>query len=293
MRGVVHHHETFHARAVDQQRQVVGRALDRFLVVVLADGAADHHAGLEVQAAEYRVEDVAANVVEIHVHAFRAFALEAGEHVFVLVVDGTVKAQFVDQELTLVRTTGNTHHAAAFELGNLPGNAANGTGGTRQHHGIPGPRCANVQQGEVGGHAGHAQRRQIARQGRQFRIDLVETTGLADEVVLHTQRAVHIVTHGKARVVGGDDLAHTQGTHDLADAHGRDVGLAFVHPATHGRVQRQVFVLDQDLTGRRFPDRNLLIGKGLAGRGPHRAFGEQELTVGLGSHGGHSRVDEV
>ena len=50
--GVVEDDEALHARAADQQRQVVGRALHRGLVVVLADRAADDDARLQVQAGQ-------------------------------------------------------------------------------------------------------------------------------------------------------------------------------------------------------------------------------------------------
>ncbi|MNF46065.1 hypothetical protein D3C84_272180 [compost metagenome] len=158
MRRVIHHHKTFHPRTVDQQRQVVGRAFDRFLVVVLADRAADNHPRLHVQTAQHRIEDVAANVIEIHIDAFRAFAFKPGHDIFGLVVDGTVKTQLINKEFALVGAAGNANHAAAFELGNLPGDAAHCARCTGQHHGVAGLRCADIQQGEVGGHAGHAQR---------------------------------------------------------------------------------------------------------------------------------------
>src|SRR6202000_1178808 len=107
-------------------RQVVGRTLDGFLVVVLADGPADHHASLEVQASQHGVEDIAADIVEIHVDTLRTLAFQTGLNVFFLVVDGAVEAQFVDQEPALLRAAGNPHHTAALELGDLPGNAAHG-----------------------------------------------------------------------------------------------------------------------------------------------------------------------
>jgi len=46
--GVVKHHNAFHAGAVDQQAEVVFRALYRRCVVVLADRAADDDAGFAI-----------------------------------------------------------------------------------------------------------------------------------------------------------------------------------------------------------------------------------------------------
>src|SRR5690606_19625084 len=108
--------------------------------------AANDHPCLERQAGEYGIENVAADVVEIHVHAFRAFALEAGDDVFVLVIDSAVKAQLVDQELALVCAPRDADHAAAFELGNLSGHAADRTGRAGDHHGFTGLRRADIEQ---------------------------------------------------------------------------------------------------------------------------------------------------
>src|SRR5207247_1860972 len=37
------------------------------------------------------------------------------------------------------------------------------------------------------------------------------------------------------------------GAHDLAELDRRDIGLALVHPAAHGRIERDVFDLDAEL----------------------------------------------
>ncbi|MNM51399.1 hypothetical protein D3C81_624570 [compost metagenome] len=212
------------------------------LVVVLADGAADHHPCLEIQAAEHGIKNVAADIVEVDVDTFRAFTLEAFEDILGLVVNDAVEAQFVFQVLTFLFAPGDPHHPATFELGNLSGNAAHGTGGSGEHHGFTFLGSADVEQGEVGGHAGHAQGGQVARQRCQFRIDLVEALRLADEVVLHTEGTIDVVADGETGVFRGDHFADAQGAHDLAKSHWRNVRLALVHPAAHGRVQGQVEV---------------------------------------------------
>ncbi|MNO94565.1 hypothetical protein D3C76_861850 [compost metagenome] len=121
-----------------------------------------------------------------------------------------------------------------------------------------------------------------------MRINLVEPARLAEEIILHAEGAVDVVTDCEPGVVRGHDPAHSQRAHHFAKTDRRDVGLAFVHPAAHGRVQGQVFVLDQDLACSRFADRYFLIGEGFPGRGAHRAFGEEKLAIGLGRHGRHS-----
>src|SRR5579864_9420575 len=67
--GVIEDQHALHGGALDQQRQVVRRALGRSGAVVLRDGAADDDAGAAGQPGERGVEDVAADVVEVDVQA--------------------------------------------------------------------------------------------------------------------------------------------------------------------------------------------------------------------------------
>ena len=166
----------------------------------------------------------------------------------------------------------------------MPGNAANSPRCAGDHHGVSCFGCADIQQCEVGGHAGHAQCGQIHRQRYQFRVDLVETPWFACEVILHAQGTVDVVPYSKARVCRSDDLAHTEGAHHIAQRNRRDIGLALVHPATHGRVKGQVFVLDQDLPLLGLYHGHSLEGEGVAGCCTDWTFGEQELAVCLVSH---------
>ena len=98
-------------------------------------------------------------------------------------------------------------------------------------------------------------------------------------------RYVHVIADGKLGVVGRNHFAYAQRAHDLADTHRRDVGLAFIHPATHGRVEGQVFVVHQHLPILGRAHRHFLVGEGFPRGCADRAFGEQELAVGLGGHG--------
>ncbi|KWV87478.1 hypothetical protein PFLmoz3_03327 [Pseudomonas fluorescens] len=83
----------------------------------------------------------------------------------------------------------------------------------------------------------------------------------------------------------GNHLAYAQGAHHFADAYWWDVGLAFIHPATHGRVEGQVFIAHQHLAVLGFAHWHFLVSEGLSRGGTDRAFGEQKLAVGLGGHG--------
>ena len=262
-------------------------------VVVLADGPADHHSRLEGQTSEHGIENVAADVIKIHIDAFRAFALEAGNHILVFVVDGAIETQLINQELALVGAAGNADHTATLEFGDLPGNAAHRAGGAGNHHGFAGLRLANVEQGEIGGHTGHAQCGQIQRQRGAARVNLVEALGFAEEVILHTQGAVHIITDGKCRVLRSDHLANTEGAHHFTQANRRNIRLGVVHPAAHGRVQGQVFVLHQNLPRAWLAEVGFYITEGFPAGQALRALSEEELAVELGRHGSYSQAGKL
>ncbi len=109
----------------------------------------------------------------------------------------------------------------------------------------------------------------------QFRVDLVETPRLTGEVILHSQGTVDVIPHSKARVGAGNHLANSQGAHHITQRYRRNIGLAFIHPATHGRVERQVFIFDQDLAVLGLYYGHLLEGKGIAGCCTDWTFGSR------------------
>ena len=64
---------------------------------------------------------------------------------------------------------GDAHDAAALELGDLADEPADGAGGAGHDHRLALLRLADVEQAEVGGHAGHAERAQVDGQRRERR----------------------------------------------------------------------------------------------------------------------------
>src|SRR5258708_17687034 len=157
--GVVEHHHPRHARALDQQRQVVGGPLDRRRAVVLRDGAADDDPGAARQSGERGVQDVAADVVEIDVDPLRATLPQGGLHVLGLVIDRGVEAQLLHEVAALLGAAGDADGAASLELGDLADHHADSAGGARNDDGLAGCRPADVEQAELGGHAGGAESR--------------------------------------------------------------------------------------------------------------------------------------
>jgi hypothetical protein len=70
-------------------------------------------------AGEHGVEDLAADVVEVDVHALGAMFSSGPRGVAGLVVDAGVEAQLLDHPVALGLAAGNADHAAAQELGDL------------------------------------------------------------------------------------------------------------------------------------------------------------------------------
>src|SRR5580700_12296343 len=70
--GVVKDQHAFHGRAIDQQREIVARALDGTGIAVLRDSTADYDASATRKVRESSLEDVTADVVEIEVDPLRA-----------------------------------------------------------------------------------------------------------------------------------------------------------------------------------------------------------------------------
>ena len=80
------------------------------------------------ESCEHRVEDLAADVVEVHVDPVRAQLLERGANVIALVVDRRVEAQIVDEEPALLRAAGDADDATALDLRDLSDDHADRAG---------------------------------------------------------------------------------------------------------------------------------------------------------------------
>ena len=171
MTVVVKNDETLHADALGQQgthqQRAAVRAFGQRGGVVLRDQAAHRHTGRSVEQWQHGVEHLAADVFKIHVDALGAGRCQQGRQIGAVVVNAGVKAQFLHGRAALVDTPGNTHHAAALELGDLSDHGADRAGGRGHHHRFTGLGRANVQQPHVGGEAGHAQHTQGVGGARQ------------------------------------------------------------------------------------------------------------------------------
>ena len=127
-------------------------------VVALRDRAADHDARVAREIGQRRVENVAADIVEMDVDPFRTSLSERLAHVLGLVVNRGVEAEFGDEIAALLRAAGDPDDAAATDPRYLSHHHADRAGGARNDHGLARLGFANVKETEVGGHAWQAKR---------------------------------------------------------------------------------------------------------------------------------------
>jgi hypothetical protein len=196
-----------------------------------------------------------------------------------LVVDRRVETEFIDEIAALFLAAGDADDATPLDLRDLSDDGTDGAGSTGHHDRVAGLGLADVEQAEIRGDTWHSQRRQVHRQGCKARVDALRAFAVRDRVILHAEHADDRVADLETGMLRSDHFACGAGAHDFADADRRDVGLAFVHPAAHRRIERDVAVAHQELALCGFA--RGLFGKleiavlGLA----HRTCGETELTV--------------
>lgn len=144
-----------------------------------------------------------------------------------------------------------------------------------------------MEETEVSSHARQSERSEEDWQRCLDWINLGDAVAFRGSIFLNPEAAIHVVAHGEAGVLRGDDPAHCSGPHHLADADRRDVGAALVHPAPHRWVERDIKDFDQELAIAWFGDR-------LLGQAPVAALGKADRPGGKpelmidGAHGGPS-----
>ena len=109
------------------------------------------------------VEDLAADIVEVHVHPVRTALAQRGADVLALVVDRRVEAELLDDEPALLRPACDPDDPATLDLRDLSDQLAHRPRRRGDHHGFTRDRPSDLEQTEIRGHAGHPQDAQIAR----------------------------------------------------------------------------------------------------------------------------------
>ena len=157
-------------------------------VVVLRDRAADDDPRAARELREHRVEDVAADVVEIDVDALGAMLAQRLLDVLALVVDGGVEAELVDEVAgTSPAPPAMPTTRQPLILAICPTTVPTAPAAPETTTVSPGLRLADLEQAEIGGHAGHAERAQIDRQRRGSRVDLGQALAVGQRIFLHAQ----------------------------------------------------------------------------------------------------------
>jgi hypothetical protein len=126
------------AQGREQQRRHLVGADASFGRVVFRYRAADRDAREAVEQREDRVENGAADILEIDIDAVGAGGFERVGEILPLVIDGAVEAEFARDEIAFLRAARDADDAAAFELRDLARDRADRARGAGQTTVSPG-----------------------------------------------------------------------------------------------------------------------------------------------------------
>ena len=195
----VHHDEALHDQALHHdQAGHAARPGRRRHAVILRDRAAAGDAAAIVHLRQAGFENVAADIVEIDVDAFRRRGLQRLERRTVLVIDRGIEAEFAGQPVALVLAAGDADDMAALDLGDLADDRSDRAGRGRDHDGLAGLRLADIEQPEIGGEAGDA----VDAEQMRHRLDprhLAQVLCRHGRIILPAGIAEHDVARGQAR----------------------------------------------------------------------------------------------
>src|SRR5882724_4842944 len=243
--GVIADEEATDGDAVDQHRREVRprRHLGR---VVLRDDAAERDARERVDVPQHRLEDVATDVVEVHVDALGAGVAQHRRQVRHAVGHAGVEAQLLQDVLALVLGARDAGDATAADLRELADDGADGAGGGGHDDGLTRLGLGDVVEAHVRRQAGHAEDAERGGNRRRLRVELERTEGpdaraggLRDVVRLPATVREHEIARREGGVARFHHLADGAADHRLSQLHGRRIRLHVVHPATHVGIDRE------------------------------------------------------
>lgn len=164
-------------------------------------------------------------IVKVDVNVVGSCLGELLLKVGVLVVEGNVEAELLNQPLALCLAAGKANDASTLELGNLAGDAAGGTSGTGHDDRLTGLGLANLGHADPGGDARHAEDGEHVLGVPQARVVGGGLEGaLAEDGVLGPAgEAADVVAGGGLLALGGEDAADGGAAHDFADLDGGEV----------------------------------------------------------------------
>ena len=212
----------------------------------MGDEAAHRHPGEGVEQRQHRVEDPAADILEIDVDAIRAGGRELLAEVGGAVVEGGVEAELFRQRPHLGGAAGDADSPRPAQLCDLADGRADGAGGGGHHHGLARLRLADVAEADIGGearlvhhladrpvqegrrdtvgmHRGHAVDRHAAVLAHGAKADQLDLLLVAtSRRYLDVEPAVHLAADVEIGLLGDDDLDAV----GFGSGNDRQVGLA-------------------------------------------------------------------
>src|SRR5215472_1212243 len=156
-------------------------AVDR---IVVRDHAAERETGERVGPRQHGIQDLAADIFEIHIDALRRGGGEIRMEALGPVVDAGVEAEFLDHVVTFLFAPSYAESSGALHSGQLPHDATDCARGRSDDDGFAGLRLANVEQSHPGCDTRHADDAEIGRDRHQLGIDLAEVPAVGNRILL-------------------------------------------------------------------------------------------------------------
>ena len=100
-------------------------------------------------------------------------------------------------------------------------------------------------------------------------------SGVDDGIFLHAHQPNDFVALFEVWVARFEDFGETKATHDVAQRNGRQVGGAFAHPDSHGRIDGKEFYARESLTLLQLRHRRFVQFEVAGSAQPRRAFFQQ------------------
>src|SRR5436190_17151804 len=155
-RQEIDHDEALHAEPLGDDPEDVARAGRALRLAVSRDHPARDDAAEVLHVLERGVEDVAADVVEVDVDAFRTRLTERTADVARFVVDAVVEPELVDDPAALLLAARDADDAAPEDLADLARDRADAARRARHHERLARLRLPDVGDAEVRGDTGVA-----------------------------------------------------------------------------------------------------------------------------------------
>ena len=252
--------------------------------------AANRDAGEVVEQRHDRIEDRAADVLEVHVDAVGTGGTQLVGEVRRTVVQRHVETECIAQVGTLGLAASDADGPGALQFRDLSHRRADRAAGRGDHDGFARLRLGDLVQAHIRGETGHAIHAQCGGQRHGTRIQpALKQAAIGDDMRLPAAVRQHHVAGAEVRMARIDHFRHRAAVHHLADLDRLGVGTAGIHAAAHVRVQREVAVAQQHLALAGHRQRHVFHTEVVGGRLAARTRGQHDAGVLRGVVGSHER----